>query len=190
MSTPVEVEVWRPIPLAPGYEASDLGRIRSVDRVVMRGNGVPQRVRARVLRPVVSQDGRHWVHIGGRHRRIPNLVLEAFVGLPQRGLECCHRDDDPSNNRLSNLRWGTRSDNTYDRVRNGRHHLAKRHSCLYEHLLVAPNLDSETNRRRCLACRRARHRARRLSSIGVEVDVRELADSYYRQIMSDTEEAS
>ena len=30
------------------------------------------------------------------------------------GMECCHLDDDPTNNHLSNLRWDTRSANSFE----------------------------------------------------------------------------
>src|SRR6266567_540688 len=50
---------------------------------------------------------------------IPRLVLETFVGPCPPGKECCHWDDDPSNNNLSNLRWGSHFDNTEDIERNG-----------------------------------------------------------------------
>lgn len=49
------------------------------------------------------------------------LVLLAFSGpKPSSRHECCHWDDIPTNNAPSNLRWGTRSDNLNDAVRNGR----------------------------------------------------------------------
>ena len=47
-------------------------------------------------------------------------MLEAFVGPCPDGMECCHYDDNPYNNILSNLRWGTDQDNALDKVRNGR----------------------------------------------------------------------
>lgn len=69
---------------------------------------------------------------GCRARRpIHHLVLIAFVGPCPEGMECCHEDGDPSNNRLSNLRWDTHQANMDDRERHGRqprgesHHLAK-----------------------------------------------------------------
>jgi hypothetical protein len=34
-------------------------------------------------------------------------------------MEACHNDGNPSNNRLTNLRWDTRSENQRDRVRHG-----------------------------------------------------------------------
>ena len=35
--------------------------------------------------------------------------------------EVCHHDDDPLNNALANLKWGTRADNEADKIRNGNH---------------------------------------------------------------------
>lgn len=49
-------------------------------------------------------------------------VLEQFgPGYPQDGkkYECCHRDDNRSNNDISNLYWGTRAQNVDDAYRNG-----------------------------------------------------------------------
>jgi len=41
-------------------------------------------------------------------------------------MECRHLDDNPTNNRPDNLRWGTRLENMADRFHNGRkNHLAK-----------------------------------------------------------------
>ena len=59
------------------------------------------------------------------------LVLEAFVGPCPKGMECLHGDGNPSNNALSNLRWGTRVENAGDKILHGTHiegedsHLAK-----------------------------------------------------------------
>jgi hypothetical protein len=54
-----------------------------------------------------------------RTRYVHNLILEAFVGPCPPGMECCHHDGDPTNNRLSNLRWGTRLENMDDQARHG-----------------------------------------------------------------------
>lgn len=48
-------------------------------------------------------------------RHIHTLVLEAFVGPCPEGLECRHLDGDAGNNRLTNLRWGSRMENQKDR---------------------------------------------------------------------------
>lgn len=59
---------------------------------------------------------------GKREQRlVHNLVLEAFVGLCPKGMECCHRDGNRKNSKLENLRWDTRSSNVIDSVRHGTH---------------------------------------------------------------------
>jgi len=47
------------------------------------------------------------------------LILTAFVGPRPKGMLGCHRNDDPSDNRLENLYWGTPTTNCEDRDRNG-----------------------------------------------------------------------
>lgn len=55
-----------------------------------------------------------------KHKRyVHRLVLEAFVGPCPDGMECCHRDGNPQNNALSNLYWGTKSQNEADKARHG-----------------------------------------------------------------------
>ena len=45
------------------------------------------------------------------------LVLETFIG-PADGHCACHKNDEKADNRLVNLYWGTRADNTRDMWRN------------------------------------------------------------------------
>jgi hypothetical protein len=54
-----------------------------------------------------------------RTRHVHRLVLEAFLGPCPEGMECCHDDGRPENNRLDNLRWDTRRANVQDRSRHG-----------------------------------------------------------------------
>lgn len=52
-------------------------------------------------------------------RYVHRLVLEAFVGPCPDGLQTRHLDGDPSNNRPTNLAWGTSKENHADRRRHG-----------------------------------------------------------------------
>ncbi len=114
------LELWLPIVGHEGaYEVSNLGRVRSLARrvrLVVRGGvettrGVPPRI----LRPGPTKHGHLTVAIGkGNSRQVHDLVLRAFVGPPAPGQEALHGDGDPSHNALSNLRWGTRSENNFD----------------------------------------------------------------------------
>lgn len=54
------------------------------------------------------------------------LVLEAFAGPCPEGLECCHNDGNPANNRLENLRWDTRQANMDVLLRHGTRRLGSR----------------------------------------------------------------
>jgi HNH endonuclease len=76
------------------------------------------------LRPYRSKTGylsvTLWTNRVPTRKFVHRLVLEAFVGPCPTGLECRHLDGDPSNNRLDNLRWGTRLENVADTIRHGR----------------------------------------------------------------------
>ncbi len=54
-------------------------------------------------------------------RHVHTLMLTAFVGPRPANFECRHLDGNPTNNRLENLAWGTRSENQCDAVRHGTH---------------------------------------------------------------------
>ena len=56
-------------------------------------------------------------HIHSVHR----LVLETYIGPCPPDMECRHLDGNPANNKLNNLKWGTRSENSYDAIRHGTH---------------------------------------------------------------------
>jgi hypothetical protein len=76
----------------------------------------------RQLKPSPQPSGhtRIWLGRGNTNMRfIHNLVLEAFVGPRPEGLLGCHKDDNPANNNIKNLYWGTAKQNTADAIRNG-----------------------------------------------------------------------
>lgn len=109
-------EVWKDIPGYEGkYQASNLGRVRSVDRrvrVVPRGVEATRPVKGRVLRPAPSKTGHISVVLGrGNTMSVHKCVALAFLGPYPEGHEVLHLDHDPANNRVGNLRYGTRSEN-------------------------------------------------------------------------------
>jgi len=123
MESIVERETWRAIPGWEGfYEASDQGRVRSLDRW-----SIGQR--RRFWRGVVLQPRRGLrylfvtLHRPGMQRQaeIHRLVLEAFAGPCPAGREVAHGNGDPHDNRLANLRYDTRMGNNADKRRHGTH---------------------------------------------------------------------
>jgi HNH endonuclease len=118
-------EHFAELPNIPGYRISTFGRIQSD---LARG---PRRVRRtgvwKDLKPMPDRSGHLRVTIQGRHRYIHVLVLEVFVGPRPKGQDALHNDGDPRNNRLENLRWGTRRENISDADRHGRLPKGQRH---------------------------------------------------------------
>lgn len=109
------------------YEVSDRGRVRSVSRTVhwraTRIAAAHSRFHTgRVLRPSRKpRQGYMIVDVGRQHRamRVHMLVARAFLGPTPSSNEVRHRDGDPENNRLTNLRFGNRADNNRDIVFHG-----------------------------------------------------------------------
>jgi hypothetical protein len=160
-------EIWLPVVGYDGhYSVSDHGRVRSEPRTLMRPNGSWVRHRGKILTQTPHYKSGHrsvTLRWDGKPRTesVHRLVLEAFIGPCPEGMECCHWDDDPSNNHLSNLRWGTRSDNKYDLVRNGRHPQARLTQCRHGHELTPENTYVYGHERQCKTCTFARTAARR-----------------------------
>jgi hypothetical protein len=84
------------------------------------------------------------------------LMLETFIGPRPNGMWGCHRDDDPVNNCLENLYWGTPSENVFDKVRNGNHPDANKTHCPQGHEYTKANtyIKPRTGHRECRICHR------------------------------------
>lgn len=122
----MKAEEWRQVPGYEGrYEVSSLGRVRSL----------PNSRRKTVLICKLSphKSGHLLVNltrcVGGIHKQkvhwVHRLVLEAFVGPCPVGLECCHGDGNPANNKLENLRWDSHVKNMQDKYSHGTHNIGE-----------------------------------------------------------------
>lgn len=103
---------------------------------------------------IVDEDGRK------RARLVHQLVMEAFVGpYPSAGMEIRHLDGDPSNNSLSNLAYGTKSENARDRLLHGTDANARKTHCKRGHAFDDANTRVRPDgSRKCRACDREAHR--------------------------------
>ncbi len=119
-------EKWKAVPGAPGYEVSNMGRVRSYHQRKGRAWHIGEEPR-RILQES-HKDGSWYPGVnimfdhGRRHMRVASLVLLVFEGPCPDGLEICHKDGDVSNSRLKNLRYDTREANIEDMKR----HLAEK----------------------------------------------------------------
>jgi len=175
---PVAVETWLPVPhWEELYEVSDHGRVRSLPRIVAYIDGRVRAFPGRILSPGVRDKGHLFVNLHRDNRPtispVHRLVLAAFVGPPFEGAEGLHWDDNPANNRLSNLRWGTRSDNRFDSVRNGGYSNGndRKTQCKHGHPFDDRNtyLIPSTNHRACRTCRKDEKTRRRQRKAGALV---------------------
>lgn len=117
-------EEWRDIAgYEKYYQVSDLGRVRSLDRVVPHSNGGPKRRKGRVLRSSSSSGPYQTVTLSveAKHKQctVHRLVAIAFLGPCPSGHQVRHGPNGKLDNRLSNLAYGTQSQNSLDKYRDG-----------------------------------------------------------------------
>jgi len=88
---------------------------------VYEGGRVWSYVSGKFLKPFTNERGLPIYGFGwhGVQISMSRLLLTTFVRPPKQGEKALHWDDDPSNNALDNLRWGTDKDNKDDSKRNG-----------------------------------------------------------------------
>lgn len=112
-------EIWKDVPGFDGYyECSDRGHVRSLDRTVIDKNGRVMNYKGRRLNPSLNRQG--YLQTGlsknNEHRNYGLHVLVAilFLGHIPDGHETVvnHKDNNPLNNRLSNLELRSQRENT------------------------------------------------------------------------------
>jgi len=167
------IETWLPIPGYEGYyEASNLGRVRSLDRIDVAG----RRLRGKAMR----QTGHGRVSVNGSSYRmltlcrdgkvwkasVHRLVLLAFRGEPAEGQMVRHLNGVNDDNRLTNLKWGTGTENNLDTVRHGTNRDSAKTHCPSGHAYTGENLFfNRRGNRLCRACSRIRSRAQRAARL-------------------------
>lgn len=110
-------ERWLPIPGYEGfYEASDIGRVRSIPRGRRTGRVLkPQRYGPRGYLGVTLS-----VHGQAKKYYMQRLIAATFLGPRPDRADVCHKDDDKTNNRASNLKYDTHAANQREASERGR----------------------------------------------------------------------
>ena len=110
-------EIWKDILGYEGfYQVSNLGRVRSVDRIVKGCFGSIQHKKSVILAPAINTAGYYSVALTknakGKTFRVHRLVAEAFIPNLGNYPIINHKDENKLNNNVKNLEWCTYSYNT------------------------------------------------------------------------------
>lgn len=113
-------EIWKKSSEFPElYEVSNLGRVRSIDRIIIGRDGISYPRKGRILS--LSDNGYGYIVVNlcannRCHKRyVHRLVALEFVPNPnpKEFIYINHKDEDKTNNKASNLEWCNGSYNTY-----------------------------------------------------------------------------
>lgn len=110
-------ENWKDIKGFNGiYQASNLGRIKSLNRSIIRSNGRRQTFRERILIPGKGKNGYLVVALSCKESGpvtfcVHRLIIESFMVNTENKIDVNHIDSNKLNNNLNNLEYATRSEN-------------------------------------------------------------------------------
>ena len=115
-------EIWKPIENIPYYLVSNLGRVKSIERLVKNNNyGGERIIPERILSPWKQSNDKNTylkVTIGKKALFVHRLLCLAFIPNPNKFSDVNHKDGNKSNNNLENLEWCNRSYNNLHAYKN------------------------------------------------------------------------
>ena len=105
-------ENWRDIVGYEGlYQVSNLGMIKSLDRIVSCRWGQNKRLNGNLLSMTPDPDGYLSVALSKQGKRktyrVHKLVAQAFIPNPEKLPSINHKDENKTNNNVKNLEWCT-----------------------------------------------------------------------------------
>lgn len=114
----MSTEIWKDVVGYEGYyKVSNLGRVKSMERYVTQGNH-KRYVKERIKKQSIDPNGYLRVTLCKDRKsvQIPihRIIAEAFIPNPENKSEIDHINTNRIDNRIENLRWSTRYENTHN----------------------------------------------------------------------------
>lgn len=117
-----ESEIWRIAYELKDYQVSNFGNVRSLRRGVAHSLNIKPNKKGYRRTTLITKHGPKNFLIGG-------LILSTFIcPKPSAIHQCAHNDGNPTNDRLSNLRWATPQENTSDKAIHGTNLIGQNHN--------------------------------------------------------------
>jgi len=113
------MEKWITVHGHPNYQVSDKGRVKRISHIAKHKLYGDRYMCERLLSPRSNHDGYPRVRIDNKLKFVHVLMIESFVEPRPPGMQCCHCNGNPKDNRLENLRWDTPKNNVADRKKHG-----------------------------------------------------------------------
>jgi hypothetical protein len=114
------VEVWKNIDLYEGYQVSNYGRVKSVDRTIIRNDGRTAKMPEKILKDRYNRVGYSYICINRKNYAVHRLVATAFLDKNENQTDVNHKNCIKSDNSASNLEWCTKKENTRHALQNDR----------------------------------------------------------------------
>ena len=105
-------EIWKDIQGYEGlYQISNLGRIKSLERMIITSNNITKKISEKILKPCLRKNGYYSIVLQknnkSKYYTIHRLVAKEFIPNPNNLPQVNHKDENKTNNNVNNLEWCT-----------------------------------------------------------------------------------